>query len=305
MRPSSGRSNQAIDGCASAGSIASPTAPRRGSISAAPTARACRGASSAGERLSAARDGKRIKEALERALALDPTLEDARFGIGLYKYYADIAPTAAKILRFLLLLPGGDKVAGLRDMQATEARGQLVAGEALYQLHWIYFWYEQQPDRGLEALERLRRATRPTRTSSSASARCRSSTSTTPARSLAAWQRLDRRRRRQRRAAAGRSARAARRRRAARRAVRDRSRRARGAPGGGAGAGAAGGRPGARAAAARPACSIGWDSATRPWRRTARRIGAGAGRRSRSRRRAGTRRPRRASRPREPARPTG
>ena len=54
-----------------------------------------------------------------------------------------------------MLLPGGDKVAGLRDMQATEARGQLVAGEALYQLHWIYFWYEQQPGRGLDALERL------------------------------------------------------------------------------------------------------------------------------------------------------
>jgi tetratricopeptide (TPR) repeat protein len=108
-----------------------------------------------GQRLAAARDGKRIKESLERALALEPTLEDARFGIGLYKYYADIAPTAAKILRFLLLLPGGDKVAGLRDMQATEARGQLVAGEALYQLHWIYFWYERQPGRGIDALERL------------------------------------------------------------------------------------------------------------------------------------------------------
>lgn len=108
-----------------------------------------------GHRLAAARDGKRIKEALERALSLDPTLEDARFGIGLYKYYADIAPAAARILRFLLLLPGGDKVGGLRDMQATEARGRLVAGEATYQLHWIYFWYEQQPRRGLEALERL------------------------------------------------------------------------------------------------------------------------------------------------------
>ena len=108
-----------------------------------------------GQRLAAARDGKRIKDALERALELEPTLEDARFGIGLYKYYADIAPTAAKILRVLLLLPGGDKVAGLRDMQASEARGQLVAGEALYQLHWIYFWYERQPQRGLDALERL------------------------------------------------------------------------------------------------------------------------------------------------------
>ena len=108
-----------------------------------------------GERLAAARDGKRIKESLERALEIEPAFDDARFGIGLYKYYAAIAPAAARFLRFLLLLPGGDKVEGLRDMQASEARGQLVAGEALYQLHWIYLWYENQPERGRAALERL------------------------------------------------------------------------------------------------------------------------------------------------------
>ncbi len=37
------------------------------------------------ERLAAARDGKRIKEALERAIALDPSFDDAYFGIGLYQ----------------------------------------------------------------------------------------------------------------------------------------------------------------------------------------------------------------------------
>jgi tetratricopeptide (TPR) repeat protein len=108
-----------------------------------------------GERLAAARDGKRIKEALERAVTIDPAFDDARFGIGLYKYYAAIAPAVARFFRFLLLLPGGDKVEGLRDMQASEARGQLVAGEAQYQLHWIYLWYENQPERGRAALERL------------------------------------------------------------------------------------------------------------------------------------------------------
>ena len=44
------------------------------------------------ERLAAARDGKRIKESLERALALDPAMHDAEFGIGMYRYYADVAP---------------------------------------------------------------------------------------------------------------------------------------------------------------------------------------------------------------------
>jgi tetratricopeptide (TPR) repeat protein len=108
-----------------------------------------------GERLAAARDGKRIKESLERALELDPGFEDARFGIGLYKYYAATAPAVARFFRFLLLLPGGDKVEGLRDMQASEARGHLVSGEALYQLHWIYLWYEEQPRRGRAVLVRL------------------------------------------------------------------------------------------------------------------------------------------------------
>src|SRR5262249_44645757 len=56
------------------------------------------------EKLAAARDGKRIKQALERAIALDPGLEDAYFGIGLYQYYADVVPGAAKVLLFLLLL---------------------------------------------------------------------------------------------------------------------------------------------------------------------------------------------------------
>ena len=37
------------------------------------------------ERLAAARDGKRIKQALERAIELSPGLEDAYFGIGLYQ----------------------------------------------------------------------------------------------------------------------------------------------------------------------------------------------------------------------------
>ena len=56
---------------------------------------------------------------------------------GSTRYYADIAPAFAKFLRFFLLLPGGDRVAGLRDMEAVHKQGQLLQGEADYQLHWI------------------------------------------------------------------------------------------------------------------------------------------------------------------------
>jgi tetratricopeptide (TPR) repeat protein len=109
-----------------------------------------------GDRVAAARDGKRIKDALERALSLDPNMHDAWFGIGLYHYYADVAPTAAKVLRWLLFLPGGDRVKGLQEMLRARNHGTLLRSEADYQMHVLYLWYEEQPDRALELLEALR-----------------------------------------------------------------------------------------------------------------------------------------------------
>ena len=109
-----------------------------------------------GEPLAAARDGKRIKEALEQAARLDPGLRDAHFGLGLYQYYADVVPGALKVLRWLLLLPGGDRAAGLRAMEEARTGARLVRGEADYQLHLIYLWYEQAPERALELVRALR-----------------------------------------------------------------------------------------------------------------------------------------------------
>jgi tetratricopeptide (TPR) repeat protein len=108
-----------------------------------------------GERLAAARQGATIKEALERALSLDPQMEDAHFGIGLYHYYADVASLTARIFRVLLLLPAGDRAQGLREMLQARERGELLRGEADYQLHRLYLWYEGQPVRALELLKEL------------------------------------------------------------------------------------------------------------------------------------------------------
>ena len=108
------------------------------------------------ERLAAARDGKRIKNSLEQALALDPSLRDAYFGIGLYHYYADVAPAALRMLRWLLLLPAGNRVQGLEEMLRARKDGQLLQSEADFQLHLIYLWYEKQPERALQLLRDLR-----------------------------------------------------------------------------------------------------------------------------------------------------
>ena len=110
-----------------------------------------------GERLAAARDARGIKHALERAIALDATLHDAYFGIGLYHYYADVAPTALKVLRLLFLMPGGDRIEGLREMLQARDRGVLLGGEADYQMHWLYLWYEHDTGRALALLQELDR----------------------------------------------------------------------------------------------------------------------------------------------------
>ena len=109
-----------------------------------------------GQYLAAARDGKRIHDSLQQAIKLDPSLGDAYFGLGLYHYYAAIAPRAARILSALLFLPGGDRPGGLREMEQTRTKGMLLRGEADYQLHLIYLWYERQPNTALKLIDGLR-----------------------------------------------------------------------------------------------------------------------------------------------------
>jgi tetratricopeptide (TPR) repeat protein len=107
------------------------------------------------ERLAAARDGKRIKESLERALALDPAMHDAEFGVGMYRYYADVAPAVLRFLRWLLLLPGGNRVEGLQQLERAATQGLLVRGEAQYQIHILYLWYENKSREALEIVRSL------------------------------------------------------------------------------------------------------------------------------------------------------
>ena len=107
------------------------------------------------DRLAAARDGKRIKEALEKALALDPSMHDAEFGIGMYRYYAGVAPAVFKFLRFLLLLPGGDRAGGLAQLERASQLGLLVRGEAGFQIHVLYLWYEHKSKEALAIIRGL------------------------------------------------------------------------------------------------------------------------------------------------------
>src|SRR4029434_2925719 len=56
----------------------------------------------------------------------------------------------------LLLLPAGDRAGGLKEMDQTRTQGLLLRGEADYQLHLIYLWYERDTLRALSLIEGLR-----------------------------------------------------------------------------------------------------------------------------------------------------
>ena len=109
-----------------------------------------------GERLGAARDGKRIKDALERALALDPRTAGGLLRHRPLPLLRRRRAGGRQDAAWLLLLPGGDKTEGHAGDAARARAGALLRDEADYQLQVIYLWYEKQPQRALDLLMQLR-----------------------------------------------------------------------------------------------------------------------------------------------------
>jgi tetratricopeptide (TPR) repeat protein len=106
--------------------------------------------------LGTARAGKKLRNLSLAALKLDPNLNDAWFGVGLYNYFEDTLPTYVKMLRFLILLPGGDRHVGLRQIQQAMEKGQLVTTEAKFHLAKNYSRaIDRQYARSLELLRQM------------------------------------------------------------------------------------------------------------------------------------------------------
>jgi len=84
--------------------------------------------------LPTARAGKKMRSLLLQALKLDPNLTDAYLGIGIYNYFVDTLPTIIKLLKFLILLPGGNRELGLQQLETAARKGDLTRGEAMFYL---------------------------------------------------------------------------------------------------------------------------------------------------------------------------
>ena len=96
-----------------------------------------------------ARAGVRAREHFLRAIALDPGLADAEFGLGLYNYYVDTLSGIAKVLRFFMGIPGGNKQEGIRQLQHAIAEGVLTPDVARFYLALNLHRYDQQYERAL------------------------------------------------------------------------------------------------------------------------------------------------------------
>lgn len=67
---------------------------------------------------------------LRKALELDPSLQDANLGLGMYYYFMDRIPVAAKPFTYLMVGMWGDRSKGLQLLRTTAERGQTARMEA-------------------------------------------------------------------------------------------------------------------------------------------------------------------------------
>ncbi|HEX8836884.1 MAG TPA: hypothetical protein VF748_08115 [Candidatus Acidoferrum sp.] len=108
-----------------------------------------------GENRNAARFGVRARDHFLRAKALDPTLADADFGLGLYNYYVDTLSAIAKIMRFFMGIPGGSKQEGIHLLEHAIADGVLTPNIARFYLAMNLHRYDQQYERALNIITPL------------------------------------------------------------------------------------------------------------------------------------------------------
>jgi tetratricopeptide (TPR) repeat protein len=108
-----------------------------------------------GEHLAVARSGVKGREHFLRALALDPQLGDALTGMGLYNYLADVLSPFAKMLRFFIGVPGGNKQKGIQQLETAMNTAELTAVEARFYLARNLRNFDGQYERGAELLEPL------------------------------------------------------------------------------------------------------------------------------------------------------
>jgi len=108
-----------------------------------------------GDNRGTAHSGVHAREHLLRAQALDPGLADTDTGLGLYNYYVDTLSSVAKVLRFFMGIPGGDKHEGIRQLKNAMEHGELTGVEARFYLARNLRTYDHEYEHAVEVLAPL------------------------------------------------------------------------------------------------------------------------------------------------------
>jgi tetratricopeptide (TPR) repeat protein len=103
------------------------------------------------QKMPVARAGVEARKHLLRCIELDPDMADAYLGLGLYNYYVDTLSALAKILRFFMGIPGGDKGEGLHQLEIASTQGELTQLEARFNMAKSLRNYDRDYARALEA----------------------------------------------------------------------------------------------------------------------------------------------------------
>jgi len=90
-----------------------------------------------------------------RALELDPDMADATAGVGFYNYYIDTLSTIARVLRFFMGLPGGNKQEGIQQMRVGVERGAFMAVDSRFYLARNLRSYDEKYQDALTVAEPL------------------------------------------------------------------------------------------------------------------------------------------------------
>jgi tetratricopeptide (TPR) repeat protein len=107
------------------------------------------------ENRATAKGAVKARTHLMRALEMDPSLADAKTGLGLYNYYVDTLTGIARMLRAIMGLPAGDKKLGVQQMEDAMVHGELTGVDARFYLSKNLRYYDQEYERALKVMEPL------------------------------------------------------------------------------------------------------------------------------------------------------
>jgi tetratricopeptide (TPR) repeat protein len=101
------------------------------------------------QRRNVAHAGVAARSECLRALELDPDMADATAGLGLYNYYVDTLSGVARMLRFFMGIPGGNKEEGIRQMKIGMEHGVFLAVDSRFYLAKNLRTYDQQYEQAI------------------------------------------------------------------------------------------------------------------------------------------------------------